>query len=80
MLLNRSALAYQVLIFSIQWALMIIGLGILAYGVVPVKFLEPGVPFGRFLDAGIKALVALGLSVFWLYLWDRQVRFLFRRR
>lgn len=77
--MNRRALAYQVLIFSIQWALMMVGLSILSSFIAPGKILEQSMPFGRFFDAGLKALVALCLSVIWLFLWDRQVRFFFYR-
>ncbi len=78
--MNRKAVSYQVLIFSIQWVLMLIGLGLLSQNIAPAKILDPNFPFGRYFDAGIKALVALFLSVVWLFLWDRQVRALFYRK
>ena len=78
--MNRKAVSYQVLIFSTQWMLMLIGLGLLSQIIAPAKILDPNFPFGRYFDAGIKALVALFLSVVWLFLWDRQVRALFYRK
>lgn len=78
--MNRKAVSYQVLIFSTQWMLMLIGLGLLSQNIAPAKILDPNFPFGRYFDAGIKALVALFLSVVWLFLWDRQVRALFYRK
>lgn len=80
MQMNHKALAYQVLIFSAQWALMLVGLGLLSRIIAPSRLFEQSMPFGRILDAGIKALAALCLSVIWLFLWDRQVRFLFYRK
>ena len=59
---------------------MLIGFGLLSQNIAPAKLLDPNFPFGRYFDAGIKALVALFLSVVWLFLWDRQVRVLFYRR
>ncbi len=59
---------------------MIAGFVILADLVVKIKIFESSVSLGEYVDAGIKALIALFLSVVWLFLWDRQVRFLFYRR
>ncbi|HLE65009.1 MAG TPA: hypothetical protein VI816_02650 [Candidatus Bathyarchaeia archaeon] len=78
--MNRKGVSYQVLIFSTQWMLMLIGLGLLSQNIAPAKILDPNFPFGRYFDASIKALVALFLSVVWLFLWDRQVRALFYRK
>ncbi len=78
--MNRKAVSYQVLIFSTQWMLMLIGFGLLSQNIASAKILDPNFPFGRYFDAGIKALVALFLSVVWLFLWDRQVRALFYRK
>ncbi len=66
--------------FVTQWGLMIIGFGILSLVVAPLRLLDPGLPFGRYFDAGVKALLALVLSVAWLFIWDRQVRLYFYRR
>lgn len=79
-IMNRKAVSYQVLIFSTQWMLMLIGFGLLSQNIAPAKILDPNFPFGRYFDAGIKALVAMFLSVVWLFLWDRQVRALFYRK
>lgn len=70
---------YQIGIFLIQWGLMILGFGILTKIVAPLKLLAPSLPFGAYFDAGVKALIALAFSVFWLLLWDRQVRYYFYR-
>jgi hypothetical protein len=61
---------------------MILGFGILAKIVAPLKLLSQSVPLGEYFDAGVKALIALALSLVWLLLWDRQVRYHFygRRR
>ncbi len=59
---------------------MILGFGILAKIVAPLTLLSPSVPLGEYFDAGVKALIALGLSLVWLMLWDRQVRYYFYRR
>jgi hypothetical protein len=56
---------------------MILGFGILTRFVAPLRLLAPSLPFGTYFDAGVKALLALALSVVWLFLWDRQVRYLF---
>jgi hypothetical protein len=58
---------------------MVLGFGILIKVVVPLKFLGPGLPFGEYFDAGLKAIIALALSVVWLFVWDRQVRIYFYR-
>jgi hypothetical protein len=58
---------------------MVLGFGILIKVVAPLKFLGAGLPFGEYLDSGLKALVALALSVVWLFVWDRQVRIYFYR-
>ncbi len=59
---------------------MIIGFGILSVVVAPLRFLDPSQPFGRYFDAGVKGLFALAVSVAWLFIWDRQVKFYFYRR
>lgn len=59
---------------------MIVGFGILTKVIAPLRLLSPSLPFGTYFDAGVKAIVALVLSVVWLFLWDRQVRLYFYRR
>jgi len=77
--MNWRVIVFQLGIFATQWVLMILGFGILTRLIAPVKLVSPGIAFGAYLDAAIKALIALGLSVFWLFLWDRQVRSYFYR-
>ncbi len=78
--MNRKAVAYQFLIFCTQWILMLAGFGILSGYIAPVRIVDWNPPLGVYVDAGIKALFALTLSVVWLFLWDRQVRILIYRR
>ena len=77
--MNRRVLVFQLGIFATQWALMIVGFGILTRIIAPLRLFSPEFSFGGYFDAGIKALIALGLSVLWLFLWDRQVRYYFYR-
>lgn len=79
-IMNQKAVSYQILIFSTQWILIMIGFGLLSQNIAPAKILDTNIPFGPYFDAGIKALVGLFLSVVWLFLWDRQVRVLFYRK
>ena len=77
--LNQRAVALQLLVFGTQWGLMIIGFGILALVVAPLRLqLDPSL--GRYFDAGVKAMIALVLSISWLFIWDRQVRLYFYRK
>ena len=77
--LNQRAVALQLLVFVTQWGLMIIGFGILAVVVAPLHLqLDPSL--GRYFDAGVKAMIALVLSISWLFIWDRQVRLYFYRK
>ena len=78
--MNRQVVAYQLGIFVTQWALMILGFGILTRIVAPLRLVALNLPFGSYFDASVKALVALALSAIWLFVWDRQVRFYFYRR
>ncbi len=78
--LNGRTTTLQFLVFLTQWLLMIIGFYLLAIVIAPLRVVEPTLAFGRYLDAALKAVVALLMSVFWLYLWDRQVRVFFYRR
>lgn len=72
-------MARQLGIFVTQWGLMILGFGILTRLIAPVKLLGSNFFLGSYIDAGLKALIALGFSIIWLFLWDRQVRFYFYR-
>ncbi len=77
--LNQRAVALQLLVFGTQWGLMIIGFGILAVVVAPLRLqLDPSL--GRYFDAGAKAMIALVLSISWLFIWDRQVPLYFYRK
>ena len=75
---NQRAVVFQAFIFSLQWALMLAGFWILKQ-VASVRIFESEFMQGEYFDAMIKALLALSLSVIWLFLWDREVRFLFYR-
>jgi hypothetical protein len=77
--MNPRAIALQLIVFVIQWGLMIIGFGILALLVGPFHILV-GTSVGRYFDAGVKAAIALVLSISWLFIWDRQVRIYFYRK
>ena len=77
---GRITVALQFLVFLTQWTLMILGFGLLATVVAPSRFLPPQIEDARYADAAIKGLVALVMSVFWLLVWDRQVRFFFYRK
>lgn len=77
--MNRRAIAYQLEIFATQWGLMILGFGILTKIVAPLNLLAPSLSLGEYFDAGVKALAALALSLVWLFVWDRQVRYYFYR-
>ncbi len=76
--MNQRAIALQLFVFLTQWALMIIGFGILALLVAPLRLTDLTV--GRYFDAAVKAALALVLSVSWLFIWDRQVRLYFYRK
>jgi hypothetical protein len=78
--MNKRVVAIQVLIFSIQWGLMLIGFGLLALVLRPTQLIPSDVPFERIIDSTAKAGIALVMSAFWLYVWDRQVRILIYRR
>ncbi len=77
--MNGRVVVYQLGIFLLQWGLMILGFGILTKIIAPLRLLGSTLPFGNYVDAGLKALLALALSVLWLYIWDRQVRYYFYR-
>ena len=77
--LNQRAVALQLLVFITQWGLMIIGFGILALVVAPLR-IQSDPSLGRYFDAAAKAMIALVLSISWLFIWDRQVRLYFYRK
>lgn len=77
--MNIRAVGYEVVVFVTQWGLMLLGFGILTEIVAPLNLLDPALSLGRYFDAGVKGLVALVLSVAWLFIWDRQVRLYFRK-
>jgi len=79
--LNTRAIIYHLVIFVVQWGLMILGFGILSRVIAHLTlFDESIIPFGHILDAGFKATIALIMSLAWLFIWDRQVRLYFYRR
>ena len=75
--MNSRAIGYELLVFVSQWGLMLLGFGILTKFVAPLNLLNPSLSLGLYFDAAVKALVALVLSVAWLFIWDRQVRLYF---
>lgn len=77
--MNQRAIALQLIIFVIQWTLMIAGFAILTLIIAPLR-IPSDVSVGRYFDAGLKAIIALVLSVTWLFFWDRQVRIYFYRK
>ena len=78
--MNRRAVGNELVVFVTQWGLMLVGYGILTKFVAPLNLLNPSLSLGLYFDAAVKALVALVLSVTWLFVWDRQVRLYFHRR
>ena len=77
--MNARAVGYELVVFATQWGMMLLGFGILTEIVAPLNLLDPILALGRYFDAGVKGLVALVLSVAWLFIWDRQVRLYFQR-
>ncbi len=59
---------------------MLSGFYLLAEVIAPLRLLGSTLDFGKYVDAGLKALAALLMSVIWLFLWDRQIRALFYRK
>ncbi|HZF21204.1 MAG TPA: hypothetical protein VEZ43_01900 [Dongiaceae bacterium] len=78
--MNRHAVGNELVVFVTQWGLMLVGFGILTKFVAPLNLLNPSLSLGLYFDAAVKALIALVLSVTWLFVWDRQVRLYFHRR
>ena len=75
--MNKRTVALQAAVFAIQWVLIIVGFGLLVVEVAPIDLVPQTIPLARLVDAGLKGLIALTLSLVWLFVWDRQVRFLF---
>ena len=78
--MNTRAVGYELVVFVTQWGLMFVGFGILTKLIAPLNLVNPSSSLGLYFDAAAKALIALILSVTWLFVWDRQVRIYFRRR
>lgn len=78
--MNNRAVGYELTVFTSMWGLMLLGFGILTKFVAPLNLLNPSLSLGLYFDAAVKGLIALVLSVAWLFIWDRQVRFYFRNR
>ena len=70
----------QCLIFTVEWALMLLGLGLIVAFVVPFTLIPESSLINRYFDAAVQAFIGLLLSLLWLYIWDRQVRIFFFRR
>ena len=78
--MNTRAVGYELVVFVTQWGLMLVGFGILTKLIAPLNLVNPSSSLGLYFNAAAKALIALILSVTWLFVWDRQVRIYFRRR
>jgi hypothetical protein len=78
--MNSRAVGYELVVFVTQWGLMLLGFGVLTKFVAPLNLLNPSLSLDLYFDAAVKALIALILSVAWLFIWDRQVRLYFHRR
>jgi peroxiredoxin family protein len=78
--MNKRAVGYELAVFVTQWGLMLLGFGILTKFVAPLSLLNLSLSLGLYFDAAIKGLVALALSMTWLFIWDRQVRLYFHGR
>ena len=78
--MNNRAVGYELIVFVTQWSLMLLGFGILTKFVAQLNLLNPSLSLDLYFDAAVKGLIALILSVSWLFIWDRQVRLYFPRR
>jgi peroxiredoxin family protein len=78
--MNNRAIGHELVVFVTQWGLMLLGFGILTKLVAQLNLLNPSLSLDLYFDAAVKALIALVLSVAWLFIWDRQVRLYFHRR
>jgi hypothetical protein len=56
---------------------MLVGFGIISVFLVPYPIFPETGSIYRYLNAGLKALIGMILSLVWLFLWDRQVRTFF---
>jgi hypothetical protein len=72
--LKLKVVALQSLIFTVEWGLMLVGFGLISVLIVPYPIFPESGSIYRFLNAGLKALFGLMLSLVWLFVWDRQVR------
>ena len=60
---------------------MLAGFGLIVVFIVPFELFPSTIMISRYFGAGVKALLGLILSLVWLFIWDRQVRwFFFRKR
>jgi len=75
--LKLRVVALQSLIFTVEWGLMLLGFGLISVLIVPYAIFPETGSIYRFLNAGLKALFGLVLSLVWLFIWDRQVRVFF---
>src|SRR3989442_13157194 len=78
--MNKRAVGYELVVFVTQWGLMLLGFGVLTKFIAPLNLVSPSMSLGLYFDAAAKGLIALALSVTWLFIWDRQIRLYFRRR
>ena len=78
--MNIRAVGYELVVFVTQWGLMLFGFGVLTKFIAPLNLVSPSMFLGLYFDAAVKGLIALVLSVTWLFVWDRQVRLYFHRR
>lgn len=78
--MRLKVVALQSLIFTVEWGLMLVGFGLISVLIVPYPIFPESGSIYRFLNAGLKALFGLMLSLVWLFVWDRQVRIFFYRR
>ena len=78
--MKPKVVALQSLIFTVEWGLMLVGFGLISVLIVPYPIFPESGSIYRFLNAGLKALFGLMLSLVWLFVWDRQVRTFFYRR
>ncbi|HKI76192.1 MAG TPA: hypothetical protein VKA28_03235 [Candidatus Bathyarchaeia archaeon] len=79
-MMNIRAVGYELVVFVTQWGLMLLGFGVLTKFIAPLNLVSPSMSLALYFDAAAKGLIALVLSVTWLFIWDRQVRLYFHRR
>jgi len=78
--LRLKVVALQSLIFTVEWGLMLVGFGLISVLIVPYPIFPESGSIYRLLNAGLKAVFGLMLSLVWLFIWDRQVRIFFYPR